>query len=153
MLSLWNIPTFYVPRSFFPFSDPTQPQGRKKKKTTCPTKKKTEIVEKKTPTTPFFYPSAYSLVFWVPRSRPVRRAAITRRGTYQRESHLVICLGILTTSLLTLGSVTRDSRGLSDMLMVTTSVGMVDGIHSHTTSPWPAVPLDHVLVHSAGRLK
>lgn len=39
------------------------------------------------------------------------------------------------------------------MLVVTTSVGMVDGVHGDTTSPRPAVTLGLVLVHGAGRLK
>jgi hypothetical protein len=45
------------------------------------------------------------------------------------------------TSLLTLDGVPRDGRGLTDMLVVTTTVGMVDGVHGDTTSPWPAVAL------------
>lgn len=45
------------------------------------------------------------------------------------------------TSLLTLDGVPRDSRGLTDMLVVTTTVGMVDGVHGYTTSPGPAVAL------------
>ena len=31
-----------------------------------------------------------------------------------------------------------DGRGFSDMLMVSSSVRMVDGVHSHTTSTGPA---------------
>jgi len=45
------------------------------------------------------------------------------------------------TGLLTLDSVPRDGRGLTDVLMVTTTVGMVDGVHGNTTSPGPAVAL------------
>merc|ERR1712137_508080 len=36
------------------------------------------------------------------------------------------------TSLLTGNGVARDGRGLSDMLVVTTTVGMVDGVHGNT---------------------
>jgi hypothetical protein len=54
---------------------------------------------------------------------------------------------------LTLGSVTGDCRSLSDVLMVTSSVGMVDGVHGHTTSSGPAVPLDLVLQLGARSLK
>merc|ERR1719220_2542192 len=32
------------------------------------------------------------------------------------------------------------------MLMVTTTVGMLDGVHRHTSDLGPAVPLDSVLV-------
>merc|ERR1719210_2135182 len=32
------------------------------------------------------------------------------------------------------------------MLMVTTTVGMLDGVHGHTSDLRPAVPLDSVLV-------
>ena len=39
------------------------------------------------------------------------------------------------------------------MLMVTTSVRMVDGIHSNTASPGPIVALGLVLVHSTGSLE
>jgi len=50
------------------------------------------------------------------------------------------------TSLLTLCSVTGDGRGFTNMLMVTTTVRMVDGIHSNTTSLWPGVTLNCELV-------
>jgi len=56
------------------------------------------------------------------------------------------------TGLLTLDGVPRDGRGLTDMLVVTTTVGMVDGVHGNTTSPWPAVALGGELVLSARRL-
>jgi len=39
------------------------------------------------------------------------------------------------------------------MLMVTTTMRMVDGIHSNTTSPWPVVSLRLSLVHSSGSLQ
>lgn len=45
------------------------------------------------------------------------------------------------TGLLTLYGVSGDGRGLTDMLMVTTTVRMVDGVHGNTTSPGPAVAL------------
>jgi|SRR5690242_1968613 len=50
------------------------------------------------------------------------------------------------TSLLTGNGVARDGRGLSDMLVVTTTVGMVDGVHGNTTSPGPAVALGSELI-------
>ncbi len=45
------------------------------------------------------------------------------------------------TSLLTSDGVARDGRGLSDMLVVTTTVRVIDGVHGNTTSPGPAVAL------------
>ena len=39
-----------------------------------------------------------------------------------------------------------DSCGVTNVLMVTTSVGMFNGIHTHTTNDWPVVLLDLVLV-------
>jgi hypothetical protein len=50
------------------------------------------------------------------------------------------------TSLLTLGGVAGDRRGLTDMLVVTTTVRMIDGVHSNTTSLGPGVALDGELV-------
>jgi len=47
----------------------------------------------------------------------------------------------------------HDSGGLTDMLMVTTTVGMLDGVHSHTTHLRPAVTLDLVLVVGATGLQ
>jgi len=57
------------------------------------------------------------------------------------------------TSLLTGNGVARDGRGLSDMLVVTTTVGMVDGVHGNTTSTGPAVALGSELVLSTRRLQ
>jgi hypothetical protein len=50
------------------------------------------------------------------------------------------------TGLLTLGGVSGDGRSLTNMLMVTTTVRMVDGVHGNTTSLGPAVALDSELV-------
>jgi hypothetical protein len=41
------------------------------------------------------------------------------------------------TSLLTLCGITGDCRGFTNMLMITTTVRMIDGIHGNTTSLWP----------------
>lgn len=70
-------------------------------------------------------------------------------GTTQQTS----TAGSNETSLLTGGSVAVDSGSLSDMLMVTTSVGMVDGVHGHTTSLGPSVALDGELMLGARRLE
>jgi hypothetical protein len=43
------------------------------------------------------------------------------------------------TNLLTGDSLAVDGRGLSDMLVITTTVGMVNRVHSHTTSTGPAM--------------
>jgi len=45
------------------------------------------------------------------------------------------------TGLLTLCCLARDGGCFTDMLVVTTSVGMVDGVHGYTTSLGPAVAL------------
>jgi hypothetical protein len=50
------------------------------------------------------------------------------------------------TGLLSLGGVPRDGRGLTDMLVVTTTVRVIDGVHGNTTSLGPAVALDSELV-------
>lgn len=42
------------------------------------------------------------------------------------------------TDFLSRNGGTGDSGGLSDMLMITTTVRMVDRVHSHTTSAGPA---------------
>jgi len=41
------------------------------------------------------------------------------------------------TSLLTAGSVSGDGRGVTDVLLVTTTMRMVDGVHSNTSNSGP----------------
>ncbi len=41
------------------------------------------------------------------------------------------------TSLLTAGSVSADGRGVTDVLLVTTTMRMVDGVHSNTSNSGP----------------
>ena len=60
------------------------------------------------------------------------------------------------TGLLTLDCVPRDRGSFTDMLVVTTTVRMVDGIHGNTTSLGPAVALGSELtkllaIHCADR--
>lgn len=50
------------------------------------------------------------------------------------------------TDLATGGGTSLDSRGLTDVLMVTTTVRMLNGVHSNTTNLGPAVTLDLVFV-------
>ena len=50
------------------------------------------------------------------------------------------------TDLATGRRASLDGGGLSDVLMVSTSVGMLDGVHGHTTDLGPAVALGLVLV-------
>merc|ERR1719166_799083 len=50
------------------------------------------------------------------------------------------------TDLATSRRSSLDSGGLANVLMVTATVGMLDGVHGHTTDLGPAVPLDLVLV-------
>ncbi len=46
------------------------------------------------------------------------------------------------TNLLTGGRASLDGRSLSDVLMVATSVGVLNGVHGNTSNLGPAVPLD-----------
>jgi hypothetical protein len=57
------------------------------------------------------------------------------------------------TDLLTGGGITSDSRRLTDMLMVTTTVGMLDGVLGDTTNLGPAVALHAELVVGAAGLE
>jgi hypothetical protein len=50
------------------------------------------------------------------------------------------------TSLLTLCGISRDCGCFTNMLMITTTVRMVDRVHGNTTSLWPGVALDGILV-------
>ena len=50
------------------------------------------------------------------------------------------------TDLLTSRLVSADSRGVTDMLMVTTTVRMLDGVHGNTSNSGPVVALSLVLV-------
>ena len=67
-----------------------------------------------------------------------------------RKSSLLLNLEILSTStnetgssgghetsLLTARSVSADGRGVTDVLLVTTTMGMVDGVHSNTSNSGP----------------
>jgi len=56
------------------------------------------------------------------------------------------------TGLLTLCGVARDGRGLTDMLVVTTTVRVIDWVHGNTTSLWPRVALDGELMLGTGSL-
>ncbi|QFZ38568.1 putative 60S ribosomal protein [Clavispora lusitaniae] len=57
------------------------------------------------------------------------------------------------TSLLTWNSTSRDGRGLTNMLMVTTTVRVINWVHGHTSSSRPRVSLDLVLVESSTSLQ
>jgi hypothetical protein len=50
------------------------------------------------------------------------------------------------TNLLARRSVTADSGGMTNVLMVTSSMRMLNRVHGHTTHLRPAVPLHTVLV-------
>lgn len=87
------------------------------------------------------------------RGKPSALLSLTPRtdATVRPRNHLILGLlgtteqtcppGGNETSLLTGNGVAGDGRGLSDMLVVTTTVGMVNGVHGNTTSPGPAVTL------------
>lgn len=57
------------------------------------------------------------------------------------------------TDLLTWNGRSGHSTGLSDMLVVTSSVRVVYGVHGNTTGSWPAVPLDLEFVVSSSSLE
>jgi len=50
------------------------------------------------------------------------------------------------TDFLTMGSISADSRGVTNMLLVTTTMRMVYWVHSHTSNSWPSSALRLVLV-------
>ncbi|QBM89397.1 hypothetical protein METSCH_D04680 [Metschnikowia aff. pulcherrima] len=57
------------------------------------------------------------------------------------------------TSLLTWNGVSGDGGGLTNMLVVTTTVRVINWVHGHTSSSWPRVSLDLVLVESSTSLQ
>merc|ERR1719215_2025454 len=57
------------------------------------------------------------------------------------------------TDLTTSGGTSLGRRGLTNMLMVTTTVGMLNRVHSNTTNLWPAVSLSLVLVIGSASLQ
>merc|ERR1719336_3518368 len=57
------------------------------------------------------------------------------------------------TDLATSGCISSDSRSFTNMLMVTTTMGMLNGVHGDTTDFRPAVPLCLVLVVGAASLQ
>ena len=57
------------------------------------------------------------------------------------------------TSLLSGDGLSRDGRGLSNVLVVSSSVGVVDGVHGHTSGPGPRVPLRLELVERSSGLE
>merc|ERR1719369_1766611 len=57
------------------------------------------------------------------------------------------------TDLATSTGSSLHSGGLSNMLVVTSSVGMLHRVHSNTTHLWPAVPLNLVLVVASASLQ
>jgi hypothetical protein len=96
------------------------------------------------------------------RRKHCRRKPITTQSTPLTKRHLVLGLlgtaeqtspaGGNETSLLTGSSLTADGRGLTDMLVVTTTVGVIHGVHGNTTSLGPGVALDGELVLGATSL-
>mmetsp|Transcript_8514 Transcript_8514/g.6337 ORF Transcript_8514/g.6337 Transcript_8514/m.6337 type:complete len:258 (+) Transcript_8514:17-790(+) len=54
--------------------------------------------------------------------------------------------GCNETNLLTVRSVSAQGRRMTNVLLVTTTMRMVDWVHCHTPNSWPASPLGLVLV-------
>ncbi len=69
------------------------------------------------------------------------------------SSDLTGSLGGDQTCLLTSWGLSANSRRMSDMLMVTTTMGMVNGIHSNTSSDGPVLSLVLKFVKGAASLK
>jgi len=57
------------------------------------------------------------------------------------------------TDLLTGRSITANGRGVTNVLLVTTTVGVLNRVHGHTTHDGPAVALGLVLVESTASLQ
>jgi len=57
------------------------------------------------------------------------------------------------TNFATRNGVPFDSSGMTNMLMITTTVRMLNRVHSHTSNTRPAVSLDSVFVESATSLQ
>jgi len=57
------------------------------------------------------------------------------------------------TDLSSSGGLSVDGRGVTDMLVVTSSVGMLHGVHGNTSHSGPVVSLCSVLVPGVGSLK
>lgn len=57
------------------------------------------------------------------------------------------------TNFLTSRAIPSDSGGLSDVLVVTTTMGVLDGVHSNTTSLGPGVAFHPVLEERATGLE
>lgn len=95
-------------------------------------------------------------------TKTLPRKPITTQSTPLPRRHLVLGLlgtaeqtspaGGNETGLLTGGSLAVDGRGLTDMLVVTTTVGVIHGVHGNTTSLGPGVALDGELVLRAASL-
>lgn len=78
------------------------------------------------------------------QSRSRRNLVLGLLGTTQQTSSP----SSNKTSLLTLCGVSRNRRSFTNMLMVTTSVRMIDWVHGNTTSLRPGVTLDSELMLS-----
>ena len=74
-------------------------------------------------------------------------------GLLLATSAATTAAGSNKTDLFTSRAVPGNCRGLSNVLVVTTSVGVLDGVHCYTTSLGPRVALDLVLEEGASGLK
>ena len=75
------------------------------------------------------------------------------KGSLRGTADLTGSAGSNETSLLTSGGVSSHSRGVTDVLLVTTTVRMVDGVHGDTTDTGPSVSLCLVLPEGIAGLK
>jgi len=79
-------------------------------------------------------------------------STLRERQTFQYENHSRVD-DKPGTYLSTRAGSSLDSRSFTNVLVVTTSVGMFNGVHSHTTNLGPAVTLRLVLVISSACLQ
>jgi len=75
------------------------------------------------------------------------------KGSLGGTADLTGSAGSNETCLLTSGGVSGHSRGVTDVLLVTTTVRMVDGVHGDTTDTGPSVSLCLVLPEGIAGLK
>ena len=94
-----------------------------------------------------------SLTLTVPRRRPVCGIKRVQSTIESERDNPTYPASSNKTDFLTGDGRAGDGGRLTDMLVVTTTVGMVDGVHRHTTSTRPAVALSLELVERTAGLE
>ena len=83
-------------------------------------------------------PPYTSLTLTVPRRRPVCGIKRVQSTIESERDNPTYPASSNKTDFLTGDGLARDGRGLSDVLVVTTTVRVIDGVHGNTTSARPA---------------